>query len=67
MLTNRDSIYDIRHTDNGKKIQLISPHKDFKFIKRASDDKAKYPSYPWDFGMFNNDQGFGIASFYNQY
>ena len=67
MLNNKDSIVGIDYT-NGREIKrlLTSPY-DFKFIKREDNDKIQWPSYPWSYGRFSGDSGFGVASFYCEY
>jgi len=69
ILGNRESIYNIRHAEGGEKTELIQSPKDFKFIERVNDDKANYPSYPWTYHSWDNNEGddYGMASFYSKY
>lgn len=67
MLFNDNSIFLTSYANNKEEKQLRSSRYDFKFIEQIDDKKDTYPSYPWSYGHFESDSGFGIASFYSKY
>lgn len=67
MLFNDSSIFLTSYANGKEEKQLRSSRYDFKFIERVDDKKDTYPSYPWSYGHFESDSGFGIASFYSKY
>ncbi|MCX6765768.1 MAG: P-loop NTPase fold protein [Candidatus Moranbacteria bacterium] len=68
MLCNALSIYERQFTSGGEeKDFLMQSPRDFKFIERKDNNIQVYPSHPWEFGMFDDDKGFGITKFYIDY
>jgi hypothetical protein len=68
ILHDKTSIYSSRYSDDGNEIrELWNPRHDFKCINRRNNDIQSFPSYPWKFGNFNDDEGFGITEFYLNY
>ncbi|NCA93751.1 MAG: hypothetical protein EOM84_01090 [Sphingobacteriia bacterium] len=65
ILFNEYSIFLTSGIDSRE--ELRSSKYDFKFIERVDNKKDTHPSYPWSYGHFENDSGFGIASFYSKY
>lgn len=65
ILFNEHSIF-LTSSINDREERRSSQY-DFKFIERVDNKKDEYPSYPWSYGRFEGDSGFGIASFYSKY
>ncbi len=69
ILINGDSIYELRRSLTGKDKVLVAPTRDFKLFGRANNNKASYPSYPWEYNdHWDKDKsGYALANFYIKY
>ncbi len=67
ILIKQSSIYTLDYSNSPAELKRTSSTVDFKIIDRVDNDKKSYPSIPWKFGMFKDDMGYGITSFYFQY
>lgn len=67
MLWNKDSVFKMDYNGRGEKKKFLCESHDFKFIERPDNNKINYPSFPWQFGNFADEKGFGITEFYLNY
>lgn len=67
MLINEKMIYTVNHSGPKPTLSLMRSQFNFKFIEREGDNVGQFPSTPWQYGMFPDDKGYGITSFYIKY
>lgn len=68
MQTNSALLYRTRHNGEETQIERIDSPRSFKFIDRQDNDLTRYPSEPWSYNSWDNDDsGLGVASIYLNY
>lgn len=67
MLINEKMIYTVSYSGPKPTLSLMRSQFNFKFIEREGDNVGQFPSTPWQYGMFPDDKGYGITSFYIKY